>query len=127
MARGGGDAGNPSKATMTVKPPTMSFDLDDSPLAAASSCHNMVTLGGLVRGRGDPSFSLTLSLANPTVASDVELLLDGRAVTRRSRGGHALKATLTREGGKITSESLAHRTSNGDTCRCRFPPGALFE
>nr|BAD36692.1 unknown protein [Oryza sativa Japonica Group] len=42
------------------------------PLAVAACRRKMATLDGRVRGRGDPFFSLTLSLSNPTTWMDVK-------------------------------------------------------
>uniref|UniRef100_A0A0E0A7R7 Uncharacterized protein n=1 Tax=Oryza glumipatula TaxID=40148 RepID=A0A0E0A7R7_9ORYZ len=44
--------------------PVTGFDLDASLLVVGPCSHKMATLGRLVRGRGDPFFSLTLSLSN---------------------------------------------------------------
>uniref|UniRef100_A0A0D9ZWH9 Uncharacterized protein n=1 Tax=Oryza glumipatula TaxID=40148 RepID=A0A0D9ZWH9_9ORYZ len=75
IRRGGNDGG-------AVRPATSSNNLDNSPLVAA-----------LVWGRGDPFFSLALSLGNPTAWKDWEhgqvsssCLMAGR---RRSAGAVA--------------------------------------
>uniref|UniRef100_A0A0D3GY24 Uncharacterized protein n=1 Tax=Oryza barthii TaxID=65489 RepID=A0A0D3GY24_9ORYZ len=56
----GGDGGS------AMREASRNFFPSNCPLAAIAYHRKMATLDGLVRGRGDPSFSLTISLSNPT-------------------------------------------------------------
>uniref|UniRef100_A0A0E0IG63 Uncharacterized protein n=1 Tax=Oryza nivara TaxID=4536 RepID=A0A0E0IG63_ORYNI len=75
-------------------------DPDACPLAAAPLSSQDGYVGGLVKGRGNPFFSLTLSLSlsfsSPTAwmvssALVAKLLLDDRLATRHWRGGYTSK------------------------------------
>uniref|UniRef100_A0A0E0MH96 Uncharacterized protein n=1 Tax=Oryza punctata TaxID=4537 RepID=A0A0E0MH96_ORYPU len=66
--QGGGDGG----IMRWVLQASDGLRLDDSPLVASACCHKMASLGGLVRGRGDLFFSLTLSLSNPITGMVLE-------------------------------------------------------
>uniref|UniRef100_A0A0E0A6I5 Uncharacterized protein n=1 Tax=Oryza glumipatula TaxID=40148 RepID=A0A0E0A6I5_9ORYZ len=108
------------------------------PFAAAACGHKMATLDGRVRGRGDPFFSLTLSLSNPTTwmemkrngGRDSSFMADRRrgvgAVAARRRGfvgGSARSDMHSLERESRTGESLAFGLATATPAGAVFPLG----
>uniref|UniRef100_A0A0E0LNP7 Uncharacterized protein n=1 Tax=Oryza punctata TaxID=4537 RepID=A0A0E0LNP7_ORYPU len=134
-----GRGGNDGIAIRVGLKPTASFLLGDCPLAVAVYRHKVATLDGLVWGRGDPFFSLTLSLSNPTTwmelkhtgGRDSTWMADRRrgvgvvAACRRGIVGGSAESNMY----SLAWESRSYgqrpslRACNSDTCESFLPLG----
>uniref|UniRef100_A0A0E0M0H9 Uncharacterized protein n=1 Tax=Oryza punctata TaxID=4537 RepID=A0A0E0M0H9_ORYPU len=123
-----GRGGDNSSAMRGVLKPATSFLLGISPFTEAA-CH-YDHIGRASAGRGDPLFSLTLSLFDLTTWMELKRTRGVGAVATRRRGLangnveydiHSLARESGNYGGKPSIQA-----GNDDTYGCRFPLGVLL-